>query len=215
MKRALIRCPCQKLTLAGSIKHLRVCVAVSGLKSRSDSQESDGSRESVSWCLFPQWTVNLAEKHRTRWMLKIVGTHQNGCSLDVAKWAAVSRDASMLSTRVLCADPEQERLSRLVSALRKCGFKVGEADSAVQCVLIAARQKPDAVTLDSDLLHVDMENIAGYICRVSPASKIILTVDDTLRWSNTPAYVSAVAARENADQVISLLREMFLVDERA
>ncbi|MFZ0735307.1 MAG: hypothetical protein WAM79_23520 [Candidatus Sulfotelmatobacter sp.] len=121
----------------------------------------------------------------------------------------------MRELTVLCADPVQERRSHLAGALRDGGFLVQETDSAAGCVSTAASQKPDAVTLDSDLLHVDMENIAEYICRVSPATRVILTVDNALLWRNTPPYVSAVAAREDTGQIISLLQETFLADQEA
>jgi len=121
----------------------------------------------------------------------------------------------MREMTVLCADAVYERLSHLANALRSCGFVVIEADSAARCVSIAASQKPEAVVLDLDLLHVDMENIAEYICRVSPASRVILTVDATSLWRATLPYVSAVAARENVDQIMSLLQEMLLTDHQA
>jgi len=148
-------------------------------------------------------------------MLKLVGDNKTR-SLDLQKCAAaVSKPARMREMTVLCADPVHERLSRLTNALRKCGFLVWEADCASRCVSIAASQKPEGVVLDLDLLHVDMENIAEYVCRVSPASRVILTVDDLSLWRTTPPYVAAVAARESDGQIMFLLQEMFLTDHQA
>ena len=109
---------------------------------------------------------------------------------------------------VLCADPSPERLSELTQGLRREGFSVLSAHSASQCLAIAAAHRPKAVILDVDLLYLDYENLAEYINYTSPATVVVVTVDDLPFWQNRPPFVQAVGKRGNVAAILSLLHRI-------
>jgi response regulator RpfG family c-di-GMP phosphodiesterase len=106
---------------------------------------------------------------------------------------------------VVCADREQDRLARLANRLRREGFAVIQAESAAQCLGLTLKYRPTAVVLDADLLQVDEENMAEFVCRVSSSTVVLLTVDNPTGW-HSPPFVLAVAERGDVDEIVSLLR---------
>ncbi|MGA7295265.1 MAG: hypothetical protein WBW53_15735 [Terriglobales bacterium] len=74
---------------------------------------------------------------------------------------------------------------------------------------MTAERNPKVVILDLDLLHVDQENIAEYIKRISPSTLVVLTVDNPSRWHNIPPVdVKAVAERGDFDSIVSLVQHL-------
>jgi DNA-binding response OmpR family regulator len=110
---------------------------------------------------------------------------------------------------VLCGDGSQDRLTKLAEQLQEGGYNVLVAHSAHECVSMADEHGPDAIILDADLAWVDHEDIVGYLQRVSPAAKIVLSVEDPSTWRTRPVFVAAVIRRDNERAAVSILGELF------
>jgi DNA-binding response OmpR family regulator len=88
------------------------------------------------------------------------------------------------------------------------GFGVMQAESASQCLALAAQHKPSAVVLDHDFLRVDQEDLSEFICQVSPGTVVFLTVDERSTGCTYPTHVRAVAKRGDADLIAFLLHQI-------
>ncbi len=113
-----------------------------------------------------------------------------------------------MSSSVLCTAESAHLLAMLSYAASVVGLSILLTDSPGTGIALTAEYRPTVVLLDQPLLRVDQWSVPEQLHLVSPRSIVVLVVDDPKEWPQLPAFVDAIAARADPENVISVLRSL-------